>query len=138
MKLRILNNEQKEDFTKKVQEVDVRGPYRAEFTKIIRPRSLSQNAYLWLCLAIAQDETGNDKGDLYRYFLTKFPTVELREILNEQHPIMLTSSQFDSKQMSRFIDAVRLDLSEHGIETPDAEDKRLEEIFHEYQKRGLI
>ena len=62
MKLRILNNEQKEAFIEKVQEVDVKVAHRAEFTRTVRPRSISQNSYLWLCLAIAMDETGTDKG----------------------------------------------------------------------------
>ena len=112
--------------------------HRAEFTKITRPRSLNQNAYLWLCLAIAEEQTGTDKNWFYKYYLEKFPTRGVFEIFGEDKVIPLTSSQFDSKQMTRFIDNVRLDLSENGIPTPDADDRRLEEIFHDMHKRGLL
>ena len=138
MKLRILNNEQRDDFIQKVQDVDVKVAHRAEFTKITRPRSLNQNAYLWLCLAIAEEQTGTDKNWYYRYYLEKFPTLGIFEIFGMDRVVTLTSSGFNTKQMTRFLDAVRLDLSENGIHTPDADDRRLEEIFHDMQKCGIL
>ena len=93
---------------------------------------------MWLCLAIAEDQTGTDKNWFYRYYLDLIPTFEIVEIFGDEKVIQLTSSQFSTKQMTRFIDAVRLDLSEHDIPTPDADDRRLEEIFHDMQKRGLL
>ena len=138
MKQRILNNDQRDAFIQKVQAIDVKVAHRAEFTKITRPRSLNQNAYMWLCLAIAEDQTGTDKNWFYRYYLDLIPTFEIVEIFGDEKVIQLTSSGFSTKQMTRFIDAVRLDLSEHDIPTPDADDRRLEEIFHDMQKRGLL
>lgn len=138
MKLRILNNDQKQAFIEKIQAIDVRQAYRAEFTKITRPRSLNQNAYLWLCLAIAQDYTGTDKGVFYQYYLQKFPTLTEAEVLGERQLLQLTSSQFDTKQMTEFIDKIRLDLAENDIVTPDPEDKRLEDIYMDMQNKGLL
>ena len=138
MKLRILNNTERDDFIKKVQETDVKVAYRAEFTKITRPRSLNQNSYLWLCLAIAEDHTGTDKNWFYRHYLEKFPTLGVFEIFGSDRVISLTSSQFDTKQMTRFLDHISNDLSENDIYTPDADDRRLEEIFHDMQQRGLL
>ena len=138
MKLRIKNNSDRDDFIEKVKGIDVKSAYRAEFTKIRRPRSLNQNSYIWLCLAIAQDETGLDKGVYYQHYLNKFPTFEAVEVFGELQVYPLTSSHFDSKQMSTFLDKVRLDLGENGIETPDADDRRLEDIFLDMQQKGIL
>jgi hypothetical protein len=138
MKLRIKNNDQRDDFIKKVQATDVKVAYRAEWTKVVRPRSLNQNSYLWLCLAIAQDETGTDKGVYYQYYLEKFPTLEVRQVFGEDVIIQLSSSQFNSKQMTEFIDKIRNDLNENLIFTPDADDKRLQDIFEDMQNRGVL
>lgn len=138
MKFHIINNAQKEAFIEKIQATDVRSAYRAEWTKIQRPRTLSQNAYMWLCLAIAQDETGTDKGVYYQYYLAKFPVLEVQNIFGQDIVVQLSSSQFNRKQMTEFIDKVRLDLGENDIPTPDVEDKRLQQIFEDLQNRGIL
>jgi len=138
MKTKILNNKQKQAFIEYIQAIDVKGAHRAEFTRINRTRTLSQNAYLWLCLAIAEDYTGTDKGVFYQYYLEKFPVFDYQEVFGERQVIKLSSSGFNTKQMTEFIDKVRLDLSENDIHTPDHEDKRLQDIFEDMQRKGLL
>ena len=138
MKQRILNNTERDAFIQKVQETDVKVAYRAEFTKITRSRSLNQNAYLWLCLAIASEQTGHTKEELYDLMIEMFAPAKGIEIFGLSLMTKLTSSNFDSIQMSRFIESTRNFLAQNDIPTPDAEDKRLEDIYNDYKDRGLL
>lgn len=96
-----------------------------------KPRTVDQNSLLWLWLSCleADGETGYTKEEFYAFFLTEFPTY--RVILEKQ--VQITSSQFDVKEMSRFLDCIQIwAATELGIELPDPQDLRFEQFLESY------
>ena len=138
MKQTIHNQAEKDAFIHVIQETEVKQNYRAEWTQIRRKRSLSSNAYMWLLLTIGEQETGNTRMDLYAYFLSSYPTTKEIEIMDEICIVPITSSGFDSKQMSLFIDNVRREFAQMGIATPDAGSEKALDAYNYYQSKGLI
>ena len=138
MKTTIKNTAQKEAFIKVIQNTEIKSNYKAEFSKVRRKRSLSQNSYLWLLLTIGEQETGNLKADLYSYFLSRYPVTKEVDICDEICIVQVTSSGFNSLQMSIFIENVRRELAEMGIHTPDAGTDAAVEAWNYYHERGLI
>jgi hypothetical protein len=121
-----------------IQKTEMTAGYRFEWTRIKRKRSLSSNNYMWLILTHAEQETGNSKEDLYSFFLDQHPVFTEKEILGKTRNIQLTSSQFNTLQMSAFIDNLRKDLAFIGVETPDADSDQATELFNYYRNKGLI
>jgi len=138
MKTTIHNEAEKEAFINVIQNTEIKSNYRAEFSKIVRKRSLSANAYFWLCITIGSQENGNDKLDLYYYFLDKYPTTKVVEVNNEIHLVPISSSAFNVTQMRVFTDNVRRELSMMGISTPDPDSERALEAYNYYRQKGLI
>ena len=138
MKTTIKNTAQKEAFIKVIQNTEIKSNYKAEFSKVRRKRSLSQNSYLWLLLTIGEQETGNLKADLYSYFLSRYPVTKEVDICDEICIVQVTSSGFNSLQMSIFIEHIRRDLAEMGIATPDAGSDAAVDCWNYYHENGLI
>jgi len=138
MKITIKNEAEKEAFIHVIQETEIKQNYRAEFSKIVRKRSLSANAYFWLCITIGSQETGNDKMDLYYYFLDRYPTTKEVEIDGRICLFPISSSAFNVTQMRILTDNVRRELSMMGIATPDPDSERALEAYNYYRDKGLI
>lgn len=138
MKLTIKNNQERDKFIEDIKDCEIDSNYRAEFTKIKRKRSLSANAYFWLCITIGSEETGNDKMDLYYYFLDKYPTTKEIEVSDEIHLVPISSSAFNITQMRVLTDNVRRELSMMGIPTPDADSDKAIEAYNYYREHGKL
>ncbi|HDY88080.1 MAG TPA: hypothetical protein ENH82_08215 [bacterium] len=138
MKSTIRTNTDKEAFLTYVKGKEIDSAYRAEFSKIRRKRSLNANAYFWLILTIGMAETGNDKDDLYYYFMNKYPTTKEVEISDEIHLVSITSSAFNTAQMATLTDHIRREFSMMGISTPDADSDKLMDVYNYYHDRNLV
>ena len=138
MKATIRTNSDKEVFLDYVKGKEINGAYRAEFSKIRRKRSLNANAYFWFILTIGSHETGNDKDDLYYYFMDKYPTTKEVEISDEIHLVPITSSAFNTAQMATLTDNVRRELAMMGIATPDADSDKLIDVYNFYHDKNLV
>ena len=138
MKTTVKTEAQKQDFIELIESTEIKGSYRCEFSQIRRKRSLSANNYLWLCITIGSQETGNDRMDLYYYFLEKYPTTKEVEISDVVHFVTITSSAFNSGQMALLIDNVRRELNMMGIATPEAYSDECMKIYEYYRDRSLI
>lgn len=138
MKLIIRDNKKRDEFVQKVLEKDIKVAHRAEFTKIQRPRTISQNSYLWLLLTHVEQETGNDKSDLYYFMLHKYPI--FKEITYDEiiRLVQITSSVFDVKQMIQFISNIKRFFRQEGFEMPDANTKRMWDMYNYYQDKGIL
>ena len=101
-------------------------------------KTLSQNAYLWLVLSYASNESGNNKDDLYQYYLKKFPVTKEIDFNGTIDIIPISLSRFTKEQASWFIDQVTIDLRSEGFEVPDPEDKKTLEVYNYYKNKGLL
>ena len=129
------------------EKLDPNKKYVAELKEFRNRRSLNANAYLWVLLDKMAEALGREKDDLYTDYIKRFgvykdftltedeaktfrvawsmlgigwPTQQVdfspsgREVVIRAY---YGSSQYNTKQMSRLLDAVVEDAKELGIET---------------------
>jgi hypothetical protein len=105
---------------------------------ITESKTLSQNAYLWLIFTHIAFETGNDKDDIYQYYLNKFPYFKEININGEINQVKITLSKFDLMQYKSFIDNITIDARSEGFDIPDPEDLKAVNMYNYYKQNGLI
>jgi len=136
---KIIHNEQdKADFIFYVKSKEVTSAHRVEFSKVRRSRSLSQNAYMWMCIACDSDYTGYDLMELYLYYLDRFPTFNEYDLFGEINSVKISSSKFNTLQMTIFIDNIRGEMARHGVQTPDADSQRAVDAYNYYKDQGKL
>lgn len=134
MKLKIYNDEQREDFIEKIRKVKIKRPYVAEFKPHRKCRSIPQNSLYWLWISCVADETGNDKLTLHDYFRSKYlPIKELRVF---ESPIrrLTSTTELDTKQFTHYLDRIQQDmLTEEGISLPNPNDMSWDSFYEKYK-----
>ena len=138
MKVTIKNEAQKEALIQVIKNTEIKCNYRAEFTKVRRKRSLSQNAYMWTCIACMSEYNGDDATDLYDMYLDLYPTRIEKMMFDEICTFRISSSKFDTKQMSIFIENIRRHMAQNGVPTPEPGTDKAIEMFNYYKDKGLI
>lgn len=131
------------DGIKDLEKLDIRAVKHRE------KRSLDANAYAWVLMTKIAAEIGSNKEDVYENMLRRYGvlyedddgyiTVTVRDHVDmskvdghwqlirnngtfKAYAMIKGSSQYDSKEMSRFIDGIVSEAKELGIETlPPAE-----------------
>lgn len=117
-----------------------------EMKKYRKKRSLNANNYAWKLINEIGNEVGEDKNEVYKSMLRKYGQSELisviasiplegyikyfdeagESILNgklfKHYRVYKGSSEFDTKEMSVFIDGITFDCKELGIETVPPEE----------------
>ena len=111
------------------------GIYTISIKRKVEPRTLSQNALMWLWFSCIEKETGTDKLDIHDFYYSKFLT---RQICVSGHAISVvgSTSKLNTIQMKNFMDKVQADAAaEFGINLPLPADKYYHEFISEYQHR---
>ena len=134
----IHNEKERNDYVKFVLSKDIKTAHRVEITKIQRPRTLSQNSYLWLLLTHVEQESGNDKSDLYYFMLHKYPIFKEMNYGGTTRLVQITSSVFDIKQMIYFISNIKRFFRQEGFEMPDANTKKMWLMYNYYSDKGIL
>lgn len=66
------------------------GRYRVKIERFTEPRTLSQNALMWLWFTCIEQETGTDKQDVHDYycnlFLEELPISKVKKRLSPEAP----------------------------------------------------
>lgn len=111
------------------------GTYTLCIKRKVEPRTLSQNALMWLWFACIERETGTDKLDVHDHYCKKF--LRRRICLNGVEDVVIGStSKLNTLQMKDFLDKVQADAAaEFGINLPLPADKYYHEFISEYQHR---
>jgi len=145
MKSIIRNNKDRNKFVEFVLAKDIKVAHRVEFTKIQRPRTISQNSYLWLILTCVQEQSYTDrydfsisKDDAYLIALNRYPVCKEINWGGTIRLIEITSSYFDVKQMSNFIKNLKRFFKMEGFEIPDANTQKMWEVYNDYLERGIL
>lgn len=105
---------------------------------VTESRTLSQNAYCWLCFTHIAFETGNDKNDIYYYYLDKFPKHKEVIINGEIHLVRISLSSFTKEQTSQFIEEFTADARCEGYDVPEPEEQKTLEMLNYYKQKGMI
>lgn len=111
------------------------GVYVVNIKKKIEPRTVSQNALMWMWFQCMEDCTGQPKEDWHDYYCNLFLRRET-VIGNRQVIISSGSSKLNTVQMTNFLNKIQADAaSEWGIQLPLPADRYYKEFVDEYKIR---
>ena len=111
------------------------GKYRVKIERYTEPRTLNQNALMWLWFTCIEQETGTDKQDVHDYYCNRY----LRRtafIKGKETVIAGSTSKLNTVQMTDFMNKIQDDAAaELGIVLPLPADRFYQEFINEYQYR---
>jgi hypothetical protein len=109
------------------------GRYIITIAKEKEPRSLDQNALMWLWFACIESETGTPRQDVHDYYCKRFLR---RTIMWNGTPEVIVEGtrKLNKDSMSVFLKEVQADAAtEFGIRLPDPEDRFFEDFYNTYK-----
>lgn len=134
MKTTIITEADRERFIQRVRAINLNRPFIGEIKARRKVRSIASNRLLWMWLQCIQDETGNDKDTLYKYFCQKFLPEIKRELFGDEVIVTSGSSKLDSKQFTTFLDSIKLFMNENGVQLPEPGDDSWDDFYAHYNR----
>lgn len=108
------------------------GTYTLTIKRASEKRSVEQNDLMWMWFSCIERETGTPKDDIYEYYKKKF-LIKVITIGERMEKVYGSTSKLNTRQMSEFLDKVRVDaLTELGIQLPVPEDRYFEDFYQNY------
>ena len=109
------------------------GQYTITITRRREPRSVDQNALMWLWFTCIETETGTPRQDVHDYYCKTFLTKRI-DWNGHGEIVVEGTSKLSKERMKWFLDAVQADaLTEFGIRLPLPEDKYYQEFCERYK-----
>lgn len=111
------------------------GRYVMTIAREKEPRSISQNALMWLWFNCIATETGTPVQDVHDYYCARFLKTP---VLFNGHSawVVKGTSKLDKVRMRKFLDDVQADAAtELGITLPCPEDRAFETFFQTYKNQ---
>lgn len=109
------------------------GRYTVTITRAREPRSLDQNALMWLWFTCIEQETGTPRQDVHDYYCVRF----LRKSITWNgfdRTVIEGTSRLTKERMTWLLDQIQADAkTEFGIDLPLPEDKYFEEFYQTYK-----
>jgi hypothetical protein len=135
MKSIICSNKDKEEFCRRIMEIDCdKKRFIAEFKIYRRVRSLSQNKLYYLWLNCISDETGNQVEDMHEFFKDRFIPWSSREVFGVELKIHATTTNLDTKEFTDYLEKIRMFALDQGIYLPNPNDHGWDEFYAHYNK----
>ena len=109
------------------------GLYTVTIAKAKEPRSLDQNALMWLWFTCMESEIGTPRQDFHDYYCMRFlrKTITLNGM---DRNVVEGTSKLSKERMTWFLNQVQADaLTEFGINLPLPEDRYFEEFYQTYK-----
>jgi len=109
------------------------GQYTMTISRRREPRSVDQNALMWMWFACIEAETGTPRQDVHDYYCRLFLTRQID--WNGRGEIVVEgTSKLSKERMKWFLDSVQADAqAEFGIRLPLPEDKYYNEFCETYK-----
>lgn len=111
------------------------GIYTVSIKKKVEPRTISQNALMWLWFSCIEEHTGTPKKDIHDYYCRMFL---IREVCVNGKLVTVVGGTKDMNtiQMTRFMNNIQADAAtEFGIVLPLPADRFYKEFIDEYLHR---
>lgn len=111
------------------------GEYTVKIVRKTQPRTISQNALMWMWYKCMEEATGQAKGDFHDYYKTKFLS---RQVVIRGRWVTVSGSTTDlnTLQMTDYLEKVKADAAtEFGIDLPLPQDKFYQSFISEYRVR---
>lgn len=109
------------------------GRYTVTIAPEKRPRSLDQNALMWLWFTCIEAETGTPRQDVHDYYCAKFLRKQI-DWNGTMRTVVEGTSKQSKDRMTVFLNQVQADAAaEFGIRLPLPEDRYFEEFYQTYK-----
>ena len=124
------------------------GRYKVTIERYTEPRTINQNALMWMWFTCIEQETGTDKQDVHDYYCNLF--LRRTAVINGRETVIAGStSKLSTLQMTDFLNKVKADAqmtdflnkvkadaaTEMGIRLPLPDDLYYQEFVNEYKYR---
>lgn len=109
------------------------GKYTVKITRKTEPRSISQNALMWMWFTCMEESTGQPKEDFHDYYKCKFLTREIA-VRGRWVRVVGNTSSLNTLQFTQFLEKIKADAAvEWGITLPLPEDRTYRDFVSEYR-----
>ena len=109
------------------------GTYTLSIKKKVKPRSLNQNALMWMWFSCIEHETGTPRNDVHDYYCAKFLPHEIN-FAGKRATVFGGTSTLSTEQFTTFLNMIQADAaSELGITLPLPEDLYYQEFVEQYK-----
>ena len=110
------------------------GEYDLVIKRKTEPRTVSQNALMWMWFECISQETGTPKQDVHDYYCSLY-LANLITIGSRQVMVKGSTSSLTTAQMTKFLNLIQADAqSELGIQLPLPADRFYNEFIQEYRQ----
>ncbi len=111
------------------------GVYVVSIKRKTEPRTLSQNALMWLWFKCIEEHTGTESQDVHDYYCCKFLRREIN-VDGKKFTVIGGTSNLNTIQMTDFMNKVQADAAvELRITLPLPADRHYQEFINHYRFR---
>lgn len=111
------------------------GVYTLSIKRKTEPRTVSQNALMWMWFKCMEDNTGTEKQDWHDYYCAKFLMREAN-FGRKRFSVVGGTSTLNTVKMTDFMNKVQADAAtEWGITLPLPADRYYQEFIQHYRYR---
>lgn len=109
------------------------GRYVLTIAKERQPRSIEQNALMWMWFTCIEEATGTPRQQVHDYYCNKFLRKSI--VWNGRTEMIIEGTSRQSKErMTVFLNQVQADAAtEFGITLPNPDDKYWDEFYQMYK-----
>lgn len=111
------------------------GVYTLSIKRKTKPRTISQNALMWMWFKCMEESTGTPKEDFHDYYKAKYlgRNIELRGRLVH---VIGSTTELNTLQMTDYLNKIQSDAAvEFGITLPLPADRHYQSFIDEYRNR---
>lgn len=111
------------------------GVYTVRIVRKTEPRTIPQNALMWMWYKCIEEHTGTPKSDIHDYYKAKFLSRQVA-VGNRWVTVVGSTTDLNTLQMTHYLESVKADAaSEFGITLPLPADRHYQDFIDEYRHR---
>lgn len=134
---RVSNEDERAVALRALKGVKLTAPYKCEIKRITRRRSLPQNALYWMWLSLVSHELAGSTKDsevYHDYFRGKY--LQSDRVTMPDGTVMdklQSTTTLDTKQFTDYLENIRIEMIEHGINLPLPNEPGYDEMIDYYE-----
>lgn len=111
------------------------GVYTVKIVRKTEPRTIPQNALMWMWYKCIEEYTGTPKSDIHDYYKAKFLSRQVA-VGNRWVTVVGSTTDLNTLQMTHYLENVKADAAtEFGITLPLPADRHYQDFIDEYRYR---
>lgn len=111
------------------------GVYTVRIVRKTEPRTIPQNALMWMWYKCIEEHTGTPKSDIHDYYKAKFLSRQVA-VGNKWVTVVGSTTDLNTLQMTHYLENVKADAAtEFGITLPLPADRHYQDFIDEYRHR---